>query len=73
MVFRLTEIGPRMTLELVKIEEELCGGNVMYHNHIIKTEEEKNSLQDMRARKRFHIIYHLLRLKFKINLRLGLN
>ncbi|CAF1146860.1 unnamed protein product [Adineta steineri] len=37
---RLTEIGPRMTLELVKIEDGLCDGEVLYHTHISKTPEE---------------------------------
>uniref|UniRef100_UPI00398EFE6E suppressor of SWI4 1 homolog n=1 Tax=Pristiophorus japonicus TaxID=55135 RepID=UPI00398EFE6E len=45
---RLTEIGPRMTMELVKIEEGMCDGQVMYHSFIQKTEEE---LQAMLQRK----------------------
>ena len=34
---RLTEIGPRLRLELVKIEEGMCDGKVMYHRYIHKT------------------------------------
>ncbi|XP_046352854.2 suppressor of SWI4 1 homolog [Haliotis rufescens] len=34
---RLKEIGPRMTLELVKIEEGLCEGAVIHHSFIHKT------------------------------------
>ncbi|XP_063150375.1 suppressor of SWI4 1 homolog [Candoia aspera] len=37
---RLTEIGPRMTLQLIKVEEGLSQGNVLYHSFIHKTEEE---------------------------------
>ncbi|KAJ0001267.1 hypothetical protein NQD34_006287 [Periophthalmus magnuspinnatus] len=37
---RLTEIGPRLTLKLIKIEEGIGGGNVLYHSVITKTEEE---------------------------------
>ncbi|TKS92104.1 Suppressor of SWI4 1 -like protein [Collichthys lucidus] len=37
---RLTEIGPRMTLQLTKIQEGMGEGNVLYHNIISKTEEE---------------------------------
>ena len=37
---RLTELGPRMTLELIKIEEDICAGEVLYHKFIHKTEEE---------------------------------
>lgn len=38
--FRLTEIGPRMTLELVKIQEGAVDGEVLYHKFIEKTPEE---------------------------------
>nr|XP_046272531.1 suppressor of SWI4 1 homolog [Scatophagus argus] len=37
---RLTEIGPRMTLQLMKIQEGMGEGNVLYHSIISKTEEE---------------------------------
>jgi ribosome biogenesis protein SSF1/2 len=30
---RLVEMGPRMELELIKIEEGLCDGTVLYHAH----------------------------------------
>lgn len=42
---RLTEIGPRMTLELVKIEEGLCDGEVLYHSHVSKTAEQVEELR----------------------------
>ncbi|CAI9536363.1 unnamed protein product [Staurois parvus] len=45
---RLTEIGPRLTLQLVKIEEGLSDGKVLYHSFIKKTEEE---IREMLARK----------------------
>ncbi|XP_068605960.1 suppressor of SWI4 1 homolog [Brachionichthys hirsutus] len=37
---RLTEIGPRLTLQLVKIQEGMGEGNVLHHAVISKTEEE---------------------------------
>ena len=37
---RLREIGPRLTLELVKVEKGLCAGDVLYHRHMEKTAEE---------------------------------
>ncbi|XP_060095915.1 suppressor of SWI4 1 homolog [Heteronotia binoei] len=37
---RLTEIGPRMMLQLIKVEEGLGQGNVLYHSFIHKTEQE---------------------------------
>lgn len=37
---RLTEIGPRMTLQLMKIQEGMGEGSVLYHAIVSKTEEE---------------------------------
>jgi ribosome biogenesis protein SSF1/2 len=34
---RLTEIGPRLRLELVKIEEGMCDGKVLYHKYVHKS------------------------------------
>ena len=34
---RLTEIGPRLRLELVKIEDGMCDGKVLYHRYVQKT------------------------------------
>nr|AAH80470.1 Unknown (protein for MGC:89755) [Xenopus tropicalis] len=48
---RLTEIGPRMTLQLVKIEEGLSDGKVLYHGFIQKTEEEIKAMLDSREKK----------------------
>ncbi|XP_051994362.1 suppressor of SWI4 1 homolog [Xyrauchen texanus] len=45
---RLTEIGPRMTLQLVKILEGMGDGNILYHSILTKSEEE---LQEMLNRK----------------------
>ncbi|KAK2192009.1 hypothetical protein NP493_41g06030 [Ridgeia piscesae] len=48
---RLTEIGPRMSLQLVKIEEGMAEGNILYHEFIKKTEEEVAATQAMRKKK----------------------
>ncbi|CAM6111372.1 unnamed protein product [Calypogeia fissa] len=37
---KLHEVGPRMTLQLVKVEEGLCSGGVMFHEYVKKTPEE---------------------------------
>jgi ribosome biogenesis protein SSF1/2 len=37
---RLREIGPRLTLELLKIEKDFYKGDVLYHRHVAKTPEE---------------------------------
>ncbi|XP_006898896.1 PREDICTED: suppressor of SWI4 1 homolog [Elephantulus edwardii] len=41
---RLTEIGPRMTLQLVKIQEGVGEGNVLFHSFVHKTEEELQAI-----------------------------
>ncbi|XP_013107645.1 protein Peter pan [Stomoxys calcitrans] len=48
---QLQEIGPRMTLQLMKIEDGLLTGEVLYHDHIVKTEEEKEALRKMVEKK----------------------
>ncbi|KAI7803500.1 suppressor of SWI4 1 homolog isoform X1 [Triplophysa rosa] len=45
---RLTEIGPRMTLQLVKILEGMGDGKVLHHSIVSKTEKE---LQEILKRK----------------------
>lgn len=42
---RLLEIGPRMTLKLMKIEEAVNSGEVLYHSLVQKTWEEVEALR----------------------------
>jgi ribosome biogenesis protein SSF1/2 len=42
---KLTEIGPRMTLQLVKVEKGLGGGEVLYHAFQQRTREEAEALE----------------------------
>jgi ribosome biogenesis protein SSF1/2 len=49
---RLKELGPRLKLQLVKIEEGLAGGAVLYHSLVTKTPEEQQSLKTMVEKKR---------------------
>lgn len=49
---RLYEIGPRITFELVKIEEGLLTGEVLYHETIVKTEEEIEAIRKQREKKK---------------------
>lgn len=37
---RLHEVGPRMRLELIKIQEGFCKGNVVYHSIVEKSKKE---------------------------------
>ena len=43
---RLTEIGPRFKLKLIKIEEGICDGEVLYHDKIKKTPEELEEIRN---------------------------
>ncbi|EDV93468.1 protein Peter pan [Drosophila grimshawi] len=49
---KLHEIGPRLTMQLIKIEEGLLTGEVLYHDHVIKTEDEKDTLRKLVEKKR---------------------
>lgn len=49
---RLHEIGPRLTIELTKIQNDLFTGEVLYHNTIIKTEEELVAMKKAREEKK---------------------
>ncbi|KAI1911601.1 rRNA-binding ribosome biosynthesis protein [Ophidiomyces ophidiicola] len=42
---KLVEIGPRMRLRLMKVEEGLCGGRVMWHALVDKTQAEADELE----------------------------
>eukprot|EP00171_Calliarthron_tuberculosum_P008953 IDg8953t1 len=42
---RLVEVGPRLTLELVKVEAGLCNGAILFHKHVKKSVEEAASNQ----------------------------
>lgn len=50
---RMIELGPRMRLELIKIEEGLIEGEVLYHQFIQKTEEEKKVIRLRRETRRY--------------------
>ena len=42
---RLVELGPRISMELLKIEEGMLDGETLYHRHITKTDEEKKQIK----------------------------
>lgn len=46
---RLREIGPRLTLDLVKVEKDIMKGDVLYHRHVTKTPEEILALKEAKA------------------------
>ncbi|MCO5587783.1 hypothetical protein L7F22_041735 [Adiantum nelumboides] len=48
---KLQEIGPRMTLQLVKVEEGLCAGAILFHEYIKKTPEQISALKDSKEQR----------------------
>ncbi|OXU24688.1 hypothetical protein TSAR_001478 [Trichomalopsis sarcophagae] len=49
---RLYELGPRLTLQLIKVEDGLMEGEVLYHELVSKTDEEKLLIQKKREQKK---------------------
>lgn len=49
---KLVELGPRLKLKLMKVEEGLCGGRVMWHDFISKTDKEVKELDETWERRR---------------------
>jgi len=49
---RLVEIGPRLTLKLLKVEEGICDGEVLHHSYITKTAEQIETIRGARFKKR---------------------
>ncbi|SCW00159.1 LAFE_0B10748g1_1 [Lachancea fermentati] len=48
---KLTEVGPRLTLKLVKIEEGICSGKVLHHEYVKKTSAEIKALEKKHAQR----------------------
>ncbi|KAF3987522.1 hypothetical protein FT663_00684 [Candidozyma haemuli var. vulneris] len=42
---KLTELGPRINMNLVKIEDSMIGGKTIYHSRITKTKKEEAELE----------------------------
>jgi len=49
---KLVEMGPRLSLELVKVEKGLGGGDVMYHAHVTKSPQEAKELKERKQQER---------------------
>jgi len=47
----LSELGPRINLKLIKIEEGLCEGKVIWHDFITKTKEEEAKMDALWEKK----------------------
>mmetsp|Transcript_75714 Transcript_75714/g.136550 ORF Transcript_75714/g.136550 Transcript_75714/m.136550 type:complete len:466 (+) Transcript_75714:70-1467(+) len=66
---RLTESGPRLKLLLVKAEEGVCGGGVIYHRFQTKTPTQEEVLKE-RARQRSKLKERNSRLESKATAKL---
>lgn len=42
---KLVELGPRMRLRLTKVEEGMCGGKIMWHEYVKKSQAEIKELE----------------------------
>ncbi|KAI3331637.1 Brix-domain-containing protein [Xylariaceae sp. AK1471] len=42
---KLVELGPRMKLRMTKVEEGLCAGKILWHEHIHKSKQELQELE----------------------------
>lgn len=43
---KLSELGPRIKLEIYKVEEGVNEGEIMYHKFVQKSEEEAKQLKE---------------------------
>jgi ribosome biogenesis protein SSF1/2 len=52
VALKLHELGPRLKLKLVKIEEGVCRGNVVFHSYVKKSKKEiKEQMDDIRKKR----------------------
>ena len=52
VALKLHELGPRLRLKLVKIEEGVCRGNVVYHSYVKKSKKEiKEQMDDIKKKR----------------------
>ena len=59
MAIKLHELGPRMKMKLIKIEEGFCRGNVVFHSiikmskaEIIKQSESLKSKRELKEKRK---------------------
>eukprot|EP00117_Sycon_ciliatum_P026146 scpid57408/ scgid21529/ Suppressor of SWI4 1 homolog; Peter Pan homolog len=53
---RLTELGPRVSMQLMRIEDGFCDGEVIYHSYIKKTKKEVKTMQaEKKAREELRV------------------
>ncbi len=58
---KLKEIGPRVSMHLMKIEEMVNGGKVLYHRYITRTKQEEWAAEEGKLEKERQRQRHILR------------
>ena len=48
---KLVEIGPRLKMSLIKIEEGICSGKTLYHSHFSKSREEEERMDQVQRQR----------------------
>lgn len=52
VALKLHELGPRLKLKLIKIEEGVCRGNVVFHSYVKKSKGEiKKQMDDLKKKR----------------------
>uniref|UniRef100_A0A336KW58 CSON012370 protein n=1 Tax=Culicoides sonorensis TaxID=179676 RepID=A0A336KW58_CULSO len=49
---KLYELGPRLTIQLIKIEEGMMSGDIFFHEYVTKTEEEVKLIKARRDKRK---------------------
>lgn len=44
---KLIELGPRMKMRLTKVEEDICGGKVLWHEFVTKSKDEVEKMDEV--------------------------
>lgn len=57
---KLTELGPRLNLELFKVESGLCEGDILYHKFQTKTPEEAERTKKRVSYPLYVFYYHYI-------------
>ncbi|KAK4213673.1 ribosome biogenesis protein SSF1 [Rhypophila decipiens] len=52
VVVKVVELGPRMRLRLLKVEQGMCGGEVMWHEYLHKSRQEIKELEQKWEKRR---------------------
>ena len=68
----LVQVGPRLELEVVKVEEGLCDGKILFHSYVKKSageasqqqsdKESQRAIKEKRRKQQVHLCWSALAL-----------